>query len=45
MLRDAGFVFAIATNQPDVAKGRLPRHAVEDTHAELIRRLAENRQT
>jgi D-glycero-D-manno-heptose 1,7-bisphosphate phosphatase len=40
MLRDAGFIFAIATNQPDVAKGRLPRSAVMRTHDELLRRLA-----
>ena len=41
-LRDAGFAFAIATNQPDAAKGRLPREAIERTNAALVERLGEH---
>lgn len=40
-LRDAGYAFAIATNQPDAAKGRLPVSAIERTNAALIGRLSE----
>ncbi len=40
-LRDAGYAFAIATNQPDAAKGRLPVSAIERTNAALLARLAD----
>jgi len=39
-LRDAGYVFAIATNQPDAAKGGLPREAIERTNQRLVEVLA-----
>jgi D-glycero-D-manno-heptose 1,7-bisphosphate phosphatase len=39
-LQDAGFVLAIATNQPGPAKGQATRAQVERTNAELIARLA-----
>lgn len=39
-LRDAGFVLAIATNQPGAAKGQLPRAAIERTNRALVERLA-----
>jgi D-glycero-D-manno-heptose 1,7-bisphosphate phosphatase len=38
-LLDAGFVLAIATNQPGAAKGELPRSAIERTNAALLERL------
>ncbi len=41
-LRDAGFVFAMATNQPGPAKGQYSRDAVARTNAEVVRRLAEH---
>lgn len=40
MLRDAGFVFAIATNQPAPAKGQFSAAAVERTNAALVAMLA-----
>jgi D-glycero-D-manno-heptose 1,7-bisphosphate phosphatase len=40
-LQDAGFVLAIATNQPGPAKGQATRAAVERTNAALVARLAE----
>jgi len=40
-LRDAGFVIAIATNQPDAAKGRVSRAAIARTNDALVARLAE----
>lgn len=40
-LSDAGFTLAIATNQPDAAKGRLPLSAIERTNAHLLDVLAE----
>jgi D-glycero-D-manno-heptose 1,7-bisphosphate phosphatase len=39
-LRDAGFVLAMATNQPGAAKGQLPRSAIERTNAALVEMLA-----
>jgi len=39
LLRDAGYALAIATNQPDAAKGRLSREAIADTNAALVERL------
>jgi D-glycero-D-manno-heptose 1,7-bisphosphate phosphatase len=39
-LRDAGFVLAIATNQPGAAKGQIPRGAIERTNRALVERLA-----
>lgn len=36
LLRDAGFVLAIATNQPGVAKGHFSRAALDRTHAALV---------
>ena len=41
-LRDAGFVFAMATNQPGPAKGQYTRDAVARTNDEVVRRLAEH---
>lgn len=40
LLRDAGFVLAIATNQPGPAKGQYPRTAVERTNDALLARLS-----
>jgi len=40
-LRDAGFVLAIATNQPAPAKGQFSAAAVERTNAALVALLAE----
>jgi D-glycero-D-manno-heptose 1,7-bisphosphate phosphatase len=39
-LRDAGFVLAIATNQPGAAKGQIPRAAIDRTNAALVALLA-----
>jgi D-glycero-D-manno-heptose 1,7-bisphosphate phosphatase len=39
-LRDAGFVLAIATNQPGPAKGQCSADAVTRTNAALVERLA-----
>jgi D-glycero-D-manno-heptose 1,7-bisphosphate phosphatase len=41
-LRDAGFVFAIATNQPGPAKGQYTADAVARTNAEVVRILGEH---
>lgn len=38
-LSGAGFVLAVATNQPGAAKGQVPRSAIEATNAELARQL------
>ncbi len=40
ILRAAGFGLAIATNQPDAAKGRVTREAIERTNAALVELLA-----
>jgi D-glycero-D-manno-heptose 1,7-bisphosphate phosphatase len=40
MLRDAGYRFAIATNQPAPAKGQFSRLAVEKTNAAVVAALA-----
>ncbi len=40
-LRDAGFVLAIATNQPGPAKGQITRDAVERTNRALVALLAD----
>jgi D-glycero-D-manno-heptose 1,7-bisphosphate phosphatase len=40
LLADAGFALAVATNQPQVAKGQRPRAAIERTNAALAERLA-----
>jgi D-glycero-D-manno-heptose 1,7-bisphosphate phosphatase len=40
-LRDAGFVFAIASNQPGPAKGQCSAAAVARTNEALVRRLAD----
>lgn len=42
LLVDAGFVLAVATNQPDAAKGRVPIEAIERTNARLVEVLAEH---
>lgn len=42
LLRDAGFVFALATNQPGPAKGQFSRAAVERTNAALVDLLAQS---
>jgi D-glycero-D-manno-heptose 1,7-bisphosphate phosphatase len=39
LLRDAGFTLAVATNQPQAAKGQLPKGAIERTNAALIAAL------
>lgn len=41
-LQQAGFVLAVATNQPGPAKGQISRAAVERTNAALTTRLAEH---
>lgn len=38
-LQDAGFLLAIATNQPGAAKGQVPLHAIERTNRALVERL------
>lgn len=42
LLRDAGYTFAIASNQPGPAKGHFSRDAVARTNAALVRVLAEH---
>jgi len=39
-LRDAGFAIAVATNQPDAAKGRVSRAAITRTNDALVELLA-----
>lgn len=39
-LRDAGFRLVVVTNQPDVARGRLSRAALDEMHAHLREALA-----
>ena len=39
-LRDAGFILAIATNQPGAAKGQIPAAAITRTNAALVAILA-----
>lgn len=41
LLRDAGFVLAIATNQPGAAKGQIPWSAIERTNQALVAQLAD----
>jgi D-glycero-D-manno-heptose 1,7-bisphosphate phosphatase len=41
LLHDAGWLLAVATNQPDAAKGRLPRAAIERTNEALVTQLAQ----
>lgn len=43
LLAEAGFALAIATNQPDAAKGRVPREAIERTNAALVELLLRER--
>lgn len=40
-LRDAGYVLAVATNQPGAAKGQIPRAAIERTNRALVDRLGD----
>jgi D-glycero-D-manno-heptose 1,7-bisphosphate phosphatase len=40
-LRDAGYALSIATNQPDAAKGKVPRDAIERTNRRLLEALDE----
>jgi D-glycero-D-manno-heptose 1,7-bisphosphate phosphatase len=40
-LRDAGYLLAIATNQPGAAKGQIQRAAIERTNRTLVDRLGE----
>ncbi len=40
-LRDAGYVLALATNQPGAAKGQVPVSAIERTNRALAERLAD----
>lgn len=40
-LQKAGYVISIATNQPQAAKGQLPRSAIERTNAALCHRLVD----
>lgn len=39
LLRDAGFILVMTTNQPDVARGKISRQFVEETNADLARGL------
>ena len=39
-LQEAGFVLAIATNQPGAAKGQVPLAAIERTNGALVEQLA-----
>jgi len=39
LLKAGGFSLIVATNQPDVGRGTLPREAVERIHAEMLRQL------
>ena len=39
LLKSAGFMLIVATNQPDVGRGTMPRETVEAIHAEMCRRL------
>jgi D-glycero-D-manno-heptose 1,7-bisphosphate phosphatase len=39
-LQDAGFVLAVASNQPSAAKGQIPRAAIERTQRALVEKLA-----
>lgn len=43
MLKQAGFLLVVATNQPDVGRGTLPREIVESIHAHLRVRLPVDR--
>jgi D-glycero-D-manno-heptose 1,7-bisphosphate phosphatase len=38
-LKRAGYLLIVATNQPDVGRGKLPKEVVEMIHAEMCRRL------
>ena len=39
LLKQAGFLLIVATNQPDVGRGTLKREVVESIHAEMCRQL------
>ena len=39
LLKEAGFLLVIVTNQPDVANGLTPKATVEAMHAEIMRQL------
>ena len=39
LLKDAGFLLVVVTNQPDVANGLTTRATVEAMHAEIMRQL------
>jgi len=39
LLKKAGFLLVVATNQPDVGRGTLRREVVEQMHARLMREL------
>lgn len=39
MLKSAGFLLVVVTNQPVVARGMLTENGVEEVHAELARRI------
>jgi D-glycero-D-manno-heptose 1,7-bisphosphate phosphatase len=39
MLKRAGFLLVVATNQPDVGRGTLQREIVEQMHVAMFRRL------
>jgi D-glycero-D-manno-heptose 1,7-bisphosphate phosphatase len=39
MLKEAGFLLIVATNQPDVGRGTLRRGAVEQIHAAMLQQL------
>ena len=42
-LKSAGFLLVVATNQPDVGRGTLPREVVESIHAHLLAQLPVDR--
>ncbi len=38
-LKAAGFLLVIATNQPEIARGRITREEIEQMHAQILKRL------
>ena len=40
-LKEAGYALVVATNQPDVGRGLVPRANIEAMHAELLRLIPE----
>jgi D-glycero-D-manno-heptose 1,7-bisphosphate phosphatase len=40
-LKAAGFALVVATNQPDVGRGKVPQAVIESMHAQLLREIPE----